>query len=315
MTIFAPTAFPATNNAALSLDEVQRLARKVNCKLISVSQKSRVVSFLKQGECSKHGNIRINIYWTSGTVGICLDHPRQGRTQLFRRNVDMETLRKIFKNPSAHTGAGYYQKQKAPKVVKSSRWKLAIGERVHVRGYADATIMSGLQKYPNHVDPKIKVRFDNGQAFLVNLDQLLSPTGNTIADDNDCLDLENEAKMQLKRLDEELEQIQKEKLEIQQLLFRFKQDRKKNMKNNLKVCKDIGVYIGEKGGHFKEVGDRVHVKGFADATIVSGLKTSGSYAGKIKVCYDDGATYHVDPGQLTEPAQNNIYLSRFADID
>lgn len=53
---------------------------------------------------------RINIYTTKMTVATCLDHPKKGKTQLFRKNVDEEDLRKILKNPRAHTGRGYYTK-------------------------------------------------------------------------------------------------------------------------------------------------------------------------------------------------------------
>ncbi len=39
-----------------------------------------------------------------------LDHPRQGKTQLFRRNVDLTLLREIFLNPRIHTDLGYQTK-------------------------------------------------------------------------------------------------------------------------------------------------------------------------------------------------------------
>ena len=53
---------------------------------------------------------RINVYYTTGTVGTCLDHPRQGKTQLFRRNVDLSLLAQLFRDPRLHTGTGYHRR-------------------------------------------------------------------------------------------------------------------------------------------------------------------------------------------------------------
>ena len=46
------------------------------------------------------------------------------------------------------------------------------------------------------------------------------------------------------------------------------------------------------------VGSKVHVSGYGNAT-VEGHPPSGEHAGKIKVRYDEGSTYHVTPEQLT----------------
>ena len=52
----------------------------------------------------------LHVWCTTGTVGSYLDHPRQGKTQLYRRNVDWSALKKILNNPRAHTGAGYHER-------------------------------------------------------------------------------------------------------------------------------------------------------------------------------------------------------------
>lgn len=44
------------------------------------------------------------------TVATCINHPKQGKTQLFRKNVSFDELDKIFKNPRVHTGKGYQTK-------------------------------------------------------------------------------------------------------------------------------------------------------------------------------------------------------------
>ena len=50
----------------------------------------------------------MNIYLRTGTVGTSLEHNRQGKTQLFRREVDTKAkLGNIFANPRVHTGTGY----------------------------------------------------------------------------------------------------------------------------------------------------------------------------------------------------------------
>lgn len=52
----------------------------------------------------------LHIWCTTGTVGSYLDHPRQGHTQLFRRNLDWGELLQVMNNPRVHTGAGYHER-------------------------------------------------------------------------------------------------------------------------------------------------------------------------------------------------------------
>ena len=49
----------------------------------------------------------MSVYYTTGTIGTALNHPHQGKTQLFRRNLDGPSLAKLFANPREHTGVGY----------------------------------------------------------------------------------------------------------------------------------------------------------------------------------------------------------------
>lgn len=92
-------------------EQVHAIAKKYNYTEISHNANSRVISFRK-------GTSRINVYYTTGTVGTCLNHPTKGKTQLFRRNVTLAQLDTIFANPRTHTGKGYYQRSKA-----SQEWK------------------------------------------------------------------------------------------------------------------------------------------------------------------------------------------------
>lgn len=51
---------------------------------------------------------RVNVWWTTWTVSTALWHPKKGKTQLYRREVDLPLLRRIFENPRVHTEVGYY---------------------------------------------------------------------------------------------------------------------------------------------------------------------------------------------------------------
>ncbi len=200
----------------LNLEAVKNLAREEKLKLISFSEKSRVISFRKSV-----GNVRINVYWTTGTVGTCLDHPRQGKTQLFRRNVDLPTLREIFQNPRLHTGSGYHTKENVNNAATTntkqmtSRMKFCVGDKAHVRGSADGTIVSKRLTSGNY-EGKIEIRHDDGRISYVKYEQLEEVS--EIHDDNQCLTLENEAKRQLERLDNELQKIQTERVMVQEIL-------------------------------------------------------------------------------------------------
>jgi len=59
----------------------------------------------------KKENQRINIYTTTMTISTAINHPIKGKTQLYRRNIDLKNLEKIFQNPRIHTKKGYYRKE------------------------------------------------------------------------------------------------------------------------------------------------------------------------------------------------------------
>ena len=70
----------------------------------------------------KKDGIRLNFWLSTGTVGSYLDHPRQGKTQLFRREISMSEASDIFNNPRQHTGKGYHHKNEK-KVVPKKKTK------------------------------------------------------------------------------------------------------------------------------------------------------------------------------------------------
>lgn len=100
------------NGKELEVSKVKELAGEKGWKLIAENEESRVVSFSKEEKGE-----RINVYYTTGTVGTCLEHPLHGATQLFRRAVGMDQLKEIFVNPRTHTGKGYYEKKEGERAA------------------------------------------------------------------------------------------------------------------------------------------------------------------------------------------------------
>eukprot|EP00933_Yihiella_yeosuensis_P005859 TRINITY_DN110459_c0_g1_i1.p1 TRINITY_DN110459_c0_g1~~TRINITY_DN110459_c0_g1_i1.p1 ORF type:complete len:417 (-),score=56.68 TRINITY_DN110459_c0_g1_i1:67-1317(-) len=89
--------------APLDVGRVRSTATRCGLQEVQFSTSSRVIAF------KTWDGMRINVYYTTGTVGTCLEHPRQGKTQLFRRNVDYNMLENIFRNPRIHTDLGYHE--------------------------------------------------------------------------------------------------------------------------------------------------------------------------------------------------------------
>lgn len=83
-------------------ETIMKIAEKYKWQFLCVQENIQMISFWK------NKSDRINIYMSTMTVGSCIKHPKKGKTQLFRKFVDLKQLEKIFKNPRAHTGKGYY---------------------------------------------------------------------------------------------------------------------------------------------------------------------------------------------------------------
>jgi hypothetical protein len=60
------------------------------------------------------GVVKLDWYFTTGTVKTSLDHPRQGKTQLFGAKVDPEVYADILVNPRSHTSERYHTKDQRP---------------------------------------------------------------------------------------------------------------------------------------------------------------------------------------------------------
>lgn len=92
----------------LELSEIRHLATEHGYKEIDHNIFSKSISF--RGGPSN--STRINVYYTTGTIGTSLNHPRRGKSQLFRRGIKtLDQLKTIFSNPRVHTGGGYYTRK------------------------------------------------------------------------------------------------------------------------------------------------------------------------------------------------------------
>lgn len=122
--------------APFSISAVRKLAKECGLEEICLNEASRVISFRRVSSSNKRSisdnatPARYNVYYSTGTVSTSLDHPRQGKTQLFRRNVDMDLLREIFLNPRIHTDLGYQQ-------TSSSRKRICSNSRIPRDGKND----------------------------------------------------------------------------------------------------------------------------------------------------------------------------------
>jgi hypothetical protein len=87
----------------MELETIIKIAKEEGWSKIDHQENCFMVSFM-------HAQRRINVYYTKMTVATCIEHPKYGKTQLFRRGVWEEgELRKLFKNPRTHTRKGYFQ--------------------------------------------------------------------------------------------------------------------------------------------------------------------------------------------------------------
>ena len=100
----------------LPLDEVRRLAQETGLREVEYNDTSRVIAFLSDD------GTRFNVYYTTGTVGTYVFHPRQGTTQLFRRNVSLALLKEIFRSARIQTDFGYHRREVLGS--NSEQWKL-----------------------------------------------------------------------------------------------------------------------------------------------------------------------------------------------
>lgn len=89
--------------------DIEDIAKEFDYKFIDYQENIGMISYGKKTK--RNGFVRINIYLTRATVGTCLNHPKKGKTQLFRRHCFLDDIKEIFKNPRMHTVSGYRKKK------------------------------------------------------------------------------------------------------------------------------------------------------------------------------------------------------------
>jgi hypothetical protein len=97
----------------LSIEKIKKIATKHEWEFLAHQEENKMISFISNGQ-------RINVYYSTGTVATCLNHPKKGKTQMFRRNVSIKQLETLFEKPRTHTTKGYRKKIDAP-VVKNKK--------------------------------------------------------------------------------------------------------------------------------------------------------------------------------------------------
>ena len=71
----------------LDLDRVQAMGARFGYNKCQLCRREGVVAFRREAD-DGDGHELVRVWWRTGTVGTYLKHPYQGKTQLFRRNVD-----------------------------------------------------------------------------------------------------------------------------------------------------------------------------------------------------------------------------------
>lgn len=59
------------------------------------------LSFIRDSKIN--GRMRLEVFYTTGTVKTTLTHPKRGKSQAWRYDVSEDVLELLFKNPRHHT--------------------------------------------------------------------------------------------------------------------------------------------------------------------------------------------------------------------
>ena len=102
---------------------------RINTRANSLAKRQRYEKPLRLSSDGETELMGIDGWPTTKTIATYLQHPTQGRTQLFRRELSNDEVAEIFKNPRKHTGKGYHRKEKDP-----------ITEVIKKRGHDDMVV-------------------------------------------------------------------------------------------------------------------------------------------------------------------------------
>jgi len=187
---------------AWNVDFVRGMAATIDgMEEILFNPTSRVISF------QDDAGVRSNVYYATQTIGTVMDHPSQGKTQLFRRNCSVSELAEILKNPRTYIGRGY----KRRKTQKEHGYELTDSS-----GKNEADTEEDLRSYLIECDASIAQLQRHRKSLLHTI----------LSHDEKRTRYEN--KMHQKQSARLLEKKKKEELQLEKLLKSIQQNQKKH---------------------------------------------------------------------------------------
>ena len=96
---------------AVSNDWTKHNTHNISCSTASYVKEDKMLTF----------------WLSTGTVGSYLNHPVQGKTQLFRRSITHSEAEQLFKQPRTHTGKGYQKRKRGEQAHQEDRGKSSSG--------------------------------------------------------------------------------------------------------------------------------------------------------------------------------------------
>lgn len=213
-----------------SVEFIRGVAMAFQLKEIIHNETSRVISF------KTDANERINIYYTTRTVGTALNHPSQGATQLFRRNCSDEELREIMQNPRVHTGKGYKKRSRV-----DGQNGIAYGHHNYEDQYIDEE-----EDYRNRL-----IEYEQEEERIASKKLKVLKAIKSIDDKR----ANSASKMQAKidARSEEFKRIQREKEEAERQRQREREEAERKQRCTCSVCGVLFANEHAKNQHFQAV--------------------------------------------------------------
>ena len=95
-----------TTPHGLRIAQIRQWAFLEEWKVDRFDPEHALIRFIKQSKTQ--GEMILDVWYSTMTVGTTLTHPIQGRNTLFRRRVNNSLMIALFRNPRLHThGKGY----------------------------------------------------------------------------------------------------------------------------------------------------------------------------------------------------------------
>jgi hypothetical protein len=121
---------PVPPSVTLNESELDSMAEaraweKLDC---TSSEGTPMVSYRKD-------NVRLEVWLSTGTIGSYLEHPNQGKTQLFLRNImQIGEATEIFDNPHVHSNKGYNDHRQHEQIAAGGHQHMQDGYQAHSGG-------------------------------------------------------------------------------------------------------------------------------------------------------------------------------------